>query len=67
MIINHLNAATDIIAAINRDLANTPDFTMTRDQLRARIDAYCDNPDMTDADRISIFRIIEPNIRCFRD
>lgn len=67
MIIIHLNAATDMLAAINADLANDPNFTMTRDQLRTRIRNYCDHPDTTDADIDSIYRILEPNIRCFRD
>lgn len=59
-----LNAANDILASINRDLDNWPTFTMTRDQLRARIDEYCTDPE---TDQGAIYRMLEPLIRCFRD
>jgi hypothetical protein len=62
-----LAAATDLLTRINRELADDPNFTMTRDQLRARIDRYFDDPDTTDATRAETFTMLESMIRCFRD
>jgi hypothetical protein len=59
-----ITAATDILASINRDLANRPNFTMTHAQLDTRIADYCDDPSI---DRDALRDLITPPIRCFRD
>jgi hypothetical protein len=51
-------AASDIARSINRDLDNNPNFTMTRDQLRARIDTYLDCPHTNDDARRIFTRLI---------
>ena len=62
--------ASDIARSINRDLDNRPNFTMTRSQLRARFESYCDDPATTDADIDAAFALLasDPIIdRLFRD
>jgi hypothetical protein len=52
-----INAASMVATSINRDLDNRPDFTMTRDQLRARI-AHTLDCDANDEDRTWIFNLL---------
>lgn len=56
-------AASNIARSINADLDNDPNFTLSGSQLNARIDAYCDDPATTDADRLMI-RIMLLNDPC---
>ena len=52
---NRLAALAAITRAIFADMIDRPHFTLTRDQLRNRIIAYCDDPATTDADIDAIF------------
>lgn len=53
-----ITAAADIAGAINRDIANRPNFTLTHAQLMTRIDNYCDDPSITSADRCRIYSLL---------
>lgn len=59
--------ARDIARLIARDIANTPNFSLTRMQLAARIDNYCDDPATTTADRLYIYSLISSTGMPFRD
>lgn len=48
-------AALDIMRSIAAARRNRPNFTMTRSQLRATIDDYCDDPATTLRDKRLIF------------
>lgn len=48
------NAITDIARRLIADHPDRP-ITQTESQLRARIDAYCDDPETTEGDKMLIF------------
>lgn len=66
MTINAITAANDILAGINRDLANREGFTMTRGQLARRIDDYFEG--INDDAALECFLLLTAPgvIRCFR-
>lgn len=52
---DRLDALAMITRSIHRDATMTDDFTLTRSQLRIRIDNYLDHPDATSDDIDAIF------------
>lgn len=57
-------AARDIAGAINRDIANDPDWVPTSEQVMNRIDDYCDDPDTTSGERAAILFTLLPMLDC---